>query len=269
MSKTATTSAVYTGRGITSRQDITVRVTPEKPGFGLRFLVRTGPDAAPVEIPARSEFVVNTLRNVTLGRDGVRLCIVEHILCALAVWGVDDASIEVDGPEIPLGDGSAKFWNEVFAAAGWEQRPVAAVRELNEPVICKKGDRTLMAIPDDTFSVTYLMDWNHPAIGKCWASWTPSAGLAHTEISDARTFGSMAEHQLLGIADQVVSLTADGFSHPLRWPDEPVRHKLLDLVGDLVLVGVNPLSWKARFISIKGGHEMDVELAKRLSAIVK
>jgi UDP-3-O-[3-hydroxymyristoyl] N-acetylglucosamine deacetylase len=263
MSKTIG-AAVYTGRGITSRQEITVRVTQQKAGHGLRFLVRSG-DASPVEIPARTEFVVNTLRNVTLGAQGVRLCIVEHVLCALAVWGVDDALIEVDGPEIPLGDGSAKFWNEVFAAAGWEPKSVEATRTLTEPIICKKGDRVLMAIPDDSFSVTYLMDWNHPAIGKCWSSWTPSAGLAHTEISDARTFGSLAEHQMLGIADEVVSLTTEGFSHPLRWPDEPVRHKLLDLVGDLVLAGVNPLSWKARFISIKGGHEMDVELAKKLS----
>ena len=69
---------------------------------------------------------------------------------------------------------------------------------------------------------------------------------------------------MLGLVDQVVSLTAEGFSEPLRWPNEPVRHKLLDLVGDLALAGVNPLSWKARFISIKGGHELDVEMAKRL-----
>jgi UDP-3-O-[3-hydroxymyristoyl] N-acetylglucosamine deacetylase len=260
-------AAVFKGRGITSRRDITVRVSQSAPGSGLRFVVTDGEKKA--EIPAIASSVVNTLRNVTLGGGGVRLCIVEHILCALAVWGVDDAVIEVDGPELPLGDGGAKFWNEAFAAAGWEARPVAATRELPEPVIVKKGDRVLMAIPDNDVSFTYLMDWNHPAIGRVWATWAPSSGLPHTEISDARTFGSMAEHQLLGIADEVVSLTPEGFSHPLRWPDEPVRHKILDVIGDLVLAGVNPLSWKARFISIKGGHELDVELAKRLSEFVK
>ena len=132
---------------------------------------------------------------------------------------------------------------------------------------CLQTIRAEMAVPDDSFSVTYLMDWNHPAIGKCWQTWTPDQSLE--EIIDPRTFGSMQEHQLLGIADEVVSLTADGFTQPLRWPNEPVRHKLLDVVGDLALAGVNPLSWKARFISIKGGHEMDVDMAKRLAAFVQ
>jgi UDP-3-O-[3-hydroxymyristoyl] N-acetylglucosamine deacetylase len=265
MSKTID-SALYTGRGITSRKDITVRVEPQKAGHGINFVVQS--EEAVVTIPARADHVVNTLRNVTLGKDGVRLCIVEHILCALSLWGLDDVAVHIDGPEIPLGDGSAKFWNEVFASAGWEAKKVEATRVLPEPVTITKGDRLLIAIPADTFSVTYLMDWNHPAIGRCWQSWSPSA-CEHTEISNARTFGSMAEHQLLGIADEVVSLTPEGFSQPLRWPDEPVRHKLLDLVGDLALAGVNPLSWKARFISIKAGHEMDVEMAKKLSTFLK
>ena len=107
------------------------------------------------------------------------------------------------------------------------------------------------------------MDWNHPAIGKQWHTWEPSAD--HSEIAEARTFGSMQEHELLGITEEVVSLTANGFSQPLRWPNEPVRHKILDLIGDLALVGVNPLSWRGRFISVKGGHEMDVELARALA----
>jgi UDP-3-O-[3-hydroxymyristoyl] N-acetylglucosamine deacetylase len=254
-------SAVYTGRGITSGKDIRVEAIPKPPGHGIVFELSTTSGAA-VTIPARADFVVNTLRNVVLGVGTDRLCIVEHFMCAATLWGADDLLVKVDGPEMPLGDGSSKFWNEVFAEAGWQTKPVEATRTLPETIVCKKGDRVLMAIPDDAFSVTYLMDWNHPAIGKCWTSWSPST--PHTDISEARTFGSLQEHQMLGLVDQVVSLTAEGFSEPLRWPNEPVRHKLLDLVGDLALAGVNPLSWKARFISIKGGHELDVEMAKRL-----
>lgn len=100
-------------------------------------------------------------------------------------------------------------------------------------------------------------------IGKTWQSWSAKSDVR--DISDARTFGSEKEHSVLGITD-VVSITESGFSKELRWKDEPVRHKLLDLLGDLVLAGVNPLRWKARFISIKGGHEMDVEMARKLSA---
>lgn len=254
-------NAVYTGRGITSRKDIRIECELQSSGHGIVF------DVNGTQIEAVTDNVVNTLRNVTLGKDGTRLCIVEHILCAAALFGLDDLLIRVDGPEIPLGDGSSKFWIEMFEAAGWEPKATAATRTLPETVVCSKGDRALIAIPADEFSVTYLLDWNHPAIGKIWQTWSPATD--SNEISHARTFGSMAEHQMLGIADEVVSLTPEGFSQPLRWPDEPVRHKLLDLVGDLVLAGVNPQSWKARFISIKGGHEMDVQMSKRLREFLK
>jgi UDP-3-O-[3-hydroxymyristoyl] N-acetylglucosamine deacetylase len=110
------------------------------------------------------------------------------------------------------------------------------------------------------------MDWNHPMIGKRWHSWSPEQGI--DELTVCRTFGSMKEHQMLGLADDVVSMTDDGFSKPLHFADEPVRHKLLDLIGDLALVGFNPLRLKARFISIKGGHEMDVELVKNLATLL-
>ncbi len=259
-------SAVLIGRGITSRQDIRVEVVPQSAGHGIIFELATA-DGGKVLIPATADHVVNTLRNVVIGVGPTRLCIVEHFMCAASIWGLDDILVKVDGPEMPLGDGSARLWKKMFVDAGWDPKPVTATRELPEPIMCKKGDRVLMAVPDDSFSVTYLMDWNHPAIGKCWQTWTPDQSLE--EIIDPRTFGSMQEHQLLGIADEVVSLTADGFTQPLRWPNEPVRHKLLDVVGDLALAGVNPLSWKARFISIKGGHEMDVDMAKRLAAFVQ
>lgn len=258
-------SAVYTGRGITSGRDIRVEAIIKPAGHGIVFEL-TDADGQAVLVPACADYVVNTLRNVVLGIDSTRLCIVEHFMCAASLWGLDDLLVKIDGPEVPLGDGSAKFWNEVFVGTGWQPRKVEATRTLPETVVCKKGDRVLLAIPDDSFSVTYLMDWNHPAIGKCWTSWTPTE--SGTDISEARTFGSLMEHQMLGIADQVVSLTADGFSEPLRWPNEPVRHKLLDLIGDLALAGVNPLSWKARFISIKGGHELDVQMAARLRTFV-
>lgn len=254
--------ASYTGRGITSRRDITVEAEQREAGHGIVFELPKPDGSGVVLVPAVASSVVNTLRNVTLGRDGVRLCIVEHFLCAAALWGLDDMYVRIDGPEFPLGDGSSRFWIQMFKDAGWEPKPVAATRELLVPITYKKGDRVLMAVPDDSFSVSYLMDWNHPLIGRCWYTWTPASPIE--DIADARTFGSMQEHQLLGIADEVVSMTETGFSQPLRWPDEPVRHKILDVVGDLVLAGVNPLSWKARFISIKGGHEMDVELARQL-----
>jgi UDP-3-O-[3-hydroxymyristoyl] N-acetylglucosamine deacetylase len=252
----------FTGRGLTSRQDVTVEIRKAEPGAGIIFELKR--DKNIVAVPARSEYVVNTLRNVVLGRDGIRLCIVEHFLCAASLWGLNDLIVCVDGMEMPLGDGSAGFWLDLFEGAGWQRQPVEASIELKEKIVLTKGDRLLMAVPDQSFSASYMMDWDHPKIGKRWQTW--DAERNPREIADARTFGWLKDHQLLGLDKDVVSLTADGFTHPLRYEDEPVRHKLLDLIGDLTLSGVNPLAIKARFVSIKAGHELDVELAKELAA---
>lgn len=255
----------YQGRGITSRQDIGVSLFEAEPGTGIVFVIKNaeGGDDDKVLLPARAEYVVNTLRNVVLGQGKSRLCLVEHILCAVALAGIDDLYIEVNGPEVPLGNGSGDLWMELFEAAGLKKTPPQATIELKETVVINRKDRSLIAIPDETFSVSYLMDYKHPKIGRVWRSWTPAEGV--DEILNARTFGSLAEHKMLGLENDVVSMTEDGFTMDLRFDDEPVRHKLLDLVGDLMLCGTNPLKIKARFISIKGGHEMDVEMAKRLS----
>jgi UDP-3-O-[3-hydroxymyristoyl] N-acetylglucosamine deacetylase len=254
----------FTGKGMTSRQQVSVDVKAGSPGCGVRFFVRNPKTADEfVELPARASTVVNTLRNVTLGKDGVRLCIVEHFLAAISLWGLEDLDVTVDGPELPLADGSANFWIDLLQNSSIPRQTDNLVRvDLKEPVSISKGDRSLVAIPDTKFSVTYMMDWDHPAIGKRWQSWDQSMSIS--DIADARTFGMLNEHQMLGLTEDVVSLTADGFTHPLRFPDEPVRHKLLDLIGDLTLIGINPLRVNARFISIKAGHELDVQLAAKL-----
>jgi UDP-3-O-[3-hydroxymyristoyl] N-acetylglucosamine deacetylase len=252
-------------RGLTSKKEIATVVHEALPGTGILFVAAKA-DGGTVEIPARSEFVVNTLRNVVIGREGTRLCIIEHLMAAATFWGLEDLVVEIDGPELPLGDGSAAIWLDALKKIGVAKRTVSAEITLKEPFVVSKGDRSITAIPDDKFSVTYLMDWNHPAIGKRWHTWTATDECE--DISIARTFAPLKEHQLLGLENDVVSLTEDGFTMPLHFPDEPVRHKLLDLVGDLALIGFNPMKLKARFISIKGGHELDVELVKKLKQVI-
>lgn len=272
--------ATYCGPGITSKKDIRVNFFGAEPGTGVVFLFPVEgaeDDLSEAEsaggafvkdgmlhLPARSENVVNTLRNVVIGKGKHRICIVEHVLCAVALCGLNDLYIEVDGPELPLGNGSSDFWMEVLADAGLKKSLPEADLELSVPLSVERPGRSLLAVPAEKFSVTYLMDWNHPKIGRTWRSWEPSE--EPEAITSARTFGSLAEHKMLGLDKDVVSLTEDDFTMPLRFADEPVRHKLLDLIGDLMLAGVNPLRVKARFISIKGGHEMDVEMARKLSA---
>ncbi|CAN5618667.1 UDP-3-O-acyl-N-acetylglucosamine deacetylase [soil metagenome] len=255
----------YRGKGMTSKQEVLVEVYQAPPGSGITFLC-VNFEKELVAIPANASSVVNTLRNVVLGSGKTRLCIVEHFMCAVTLWGLDDLYVLVDGPEMPLADGSAQFWIELFKNAGIEQKSVVGDIELPEVVSVNKGDRSILAVPADSFSVTYLMDWKHPKIGQVWKSWEPSQD--PKIVYEARTFGMLKEHEMLGLVDDVVSITEDDFTMPLRSPDEPVRHKLLDLIGDLALVGVNPLRIKARFISTKGGHELDVDIAKKLLAVL-
>ncbi len=260
----------YKGRGATSKKEITVVIENGAAGKGINFSVldsRPEAKGAYINIPARAASVVNTLRNVVIGKDSVRLCIVEHVLCAVAIWGLEDVLITVNGPELPLGDGSALFFIDLLKSAGVERREVAADIELKETITVGSGDRMILAVPDSKFSLTYLMDWDHPKIGKRWQTFDSSK--APEEIASARTFASLKEHQMLGLADDSVSLTEDGFTKPLHFDDEPVRHKLLDFLGDLTLIGVNPMRVKAKFISIKGGHELDVQLARKLEALVQ
>jgi UDP-3-O-[3-hydroxymyristoyl] N-acetylglucosamine deacetylase len=257
----------YVGQGATSKQSISVSAFLGEPGTGIKFVVpnhkTTDKDKTSlIDIPARAEFVVNTLRNVVLGANGVRLCLVEHILAACALWGADDLILVVDGLEVPLDNGSAHIWIELFEKSGLARKTPACSIPLESPLFISKGDKQIIALPSDNFSITYMMDWPHPMIGKRWQTW--QNGSAINDIADARTFGRQAEQEMLGLGDGGVSLTNDGFSKPLLFEDEPVRHKLLDLLGDLTLCGVNPLSIKAQFISIKAGHELDVQMAAKL-----
>jgi UDP-3-O-[3-hydroxymyristoyl] N-acetylglucosamine deacetylase len=256
--------ASYEGTGLTSKQSVKVDLYQAPEGKGILFMLDS--PSGSIQVPANTTSVVNTMRNVVLGCGKTRVCIVEHFLCAASLWGLEDLYVVVDGPEMPLADGSAELWIEVFKKAGIAKRKIVCDITLPHLTEVSKGDRCILAVPDEKFSVTYLMDWNHPKIGKVWQSWDLTKEIE--EIYQARTFGMLKEHEMLGLANDVVSLTEDDFTMPLRFPDEPVRHKLLDLIGDLALVGVNPLRIKARFISIKGGHELDVELAKKLSLLL-
>jgi UDP-3-O-[3-hydroxymyristoyl] N-acetylglucosamine deacetylase len=256
----------YSGRGLSSRAAVEVAVYQSPKGSGITFSI-PNPQADPASsdarilIPASADYVVNTLRNTVLGQGSARLCIVEHFLAAAALWGCEDLFVQVDGAEMPLVDGSARFWMELFENSPIARKLPESSVVLKETVSVQEGDRQLLAIPAEKLTLSYLLDLPHPMIGKRWRSWNIDEHYA--EIAYARTFGSSKENELLGVQD-VVSFTESGFTKPLIYEDEPVRHKLLDLLGDLVLVGFNPLKLKAHVISIKGGHKLDVELAKRL-----
>ncbi|HEY0394028.1 MAG TPA: UDP-3-O-acyl-N-acetylglucosamine deacetylase [Candidatus Elarobacter sp.] len=255
----------FAGAGLHTGAPATVRVHPAPAGHGLRFRVN---DA--VEFPARAEHVVDTARATVLGKDGHTVSTVEHLLSALLGCGVDNALIEVHGPEIPVEDGSAKVFADKIDAAGLTTLHEARVRWIpTEPRVFRDGDKLLVVVPSSSFRVRMTVDYPAP-IGMQYveAEITPEAYRA--EVAPNRTFGFLHEVEALvkrglaqgGTLDNAVVFGPDGPLAPLRSPHEPARHKVLDLVGDFALLGAYP---QCEVIAIKSGHKLHCTAVRELS----
>jgi len=281
--------AIASGVGLHLGQHTTVRLVPEKVGVG-RYFVRTDlPNA--VAIPATVAHVVKTQLSTELavkakgngesndeGNDVPAVRTVEHCLAALSVLRVDNVRIEIDGPEVPLLDGSAREWVEAIAPVGLQaqsaDRPKPTV--LASPVSVFSGDSFVTAYPSEQLRFTYGIDFDLDAIGNQWHSWSPGAGLNANadsfvaEIAPARTFGLAYQIDYLrsqglikgGSLENALVCSAQGWVNPpLRFENEPARHKMLDLIGDLSLLGTLPT---AHYVAYKASHTLHVELARKL-----
>ncbi|MCT7966087.1 UDP-3-O-acyl-N-acetylglucosamine deacetylase [Laspinema sp. D1] len=249
-----------------------VKILPAAPGEG-RCFVRVDLPGCPV-IPARVDVVDQTTLSTELAIAEASVRTVEHLLAALMAMGVEDARIEVDGPELPLLDGSALSWVEAIAEVGLvpttpEKQP--EITPLSAAVSVYEGDAFVSAIPSPELRFSYGIDFPEPAIGKQWHSWSPSQSSFATEIAPARTFGLARQIEQLQAAGFIKGGSLDNalvcgetgwINPPLRFPNEPVRHKILDLVGDLSLLGPLPL---AHFIAYKASHKLHIQLVRALA----
>ncbi len=254
----------------------TVRVLPDSTGKG-RYFARTDLPGAPV-IPARLECVRQTMLSTELANGDASVRTVEHLLAALAAMGVDSARIEIDGPEVPLLDGSAKLWVEAIASVGLAEVGELAANDTQcpmphaqLPIWVREGDAFVAALPAAETRFSYAIDFELPAIGQQWYSWVLAPSSFAAEIAPSRTFGLAHQiDQLLarglikgGSLDNALVCGAEGWLNPpLRFANEPVRHKILDLVGDMSLLGKFP---KAHLIAYKASHNLHVQLARLLA----
>ncbi|HBE20492.1 MAG TPA: UDP-3-O-acyl-N-acetylglucosamine deacetylase [Cyanobacteria bacterium UBA11149] len=288
------------GIGLHSGILTNVKVLPAKPGEG-RYFVRVDLPESQI-IPAHVDAVCETTLSTELGNgaNSHRVRTVEHLLAGLAGSGVDDARIEIDGSEVPLLDGSANPWVEAIAkvgimgsedrlkkgqgagdrGGGEEEEKLTSLSfspsfSIEEPIWIYHGDAFVAAIPAPSLRFTYGIDFDVPAIGNQWYSWTPSQSSFADEIAPARTFGLL--HQIEGLRnrglikggslDNALVCDRQGWLNPpLRFSNEPVRHKLLDLVGDLSLLGTFPV---AHFLAYKASHNLHVQLARQISSLVR
>ena len=272
MLKTVARPVRFRGVGLHGGQPVSMSVLPAGAGAGIAFY-RT--DVAPEKalVPARYDLVIDTQLCTKLGNAaGTTVGTVEHIMAALAGAGVTDAVIELDGPEVPIMDGSSVVFVHEIVKAGLKPlgRTAEAIR-LRRPVGVIKDGRIATLKPADRFEMDFRIDFADPAIGRQSAEYVLTGDAFVSELSDCRTFGHLAEVEhlrKLGLArggslsnaivvDQGRVLNPEG----LRHSDEFVRHKMLDAVGDLALAGA-PIV--ARYSGVKAGHEMTNLLLRAL-----
>lgn len=252
---TLRTRFTYEGVGLHTGVPCRLAVEPAAAGTGLRF--RSGG----VDIPALADYVVETARATVIGSGGVTISTIEHLLAALFGMGVANAWIHVDGPEIPVADGSAKTWVELIRQAGIARQSEVRQRFVpTAPLFVREGDRALIVLPAAQFRVKFLADFA-PPIGTQYFDGEVTAEVFVREIASARTFGYLHEVQALldrglaqgGTLENALVFAPEGPLQEMRWPNEPVRHKVLDLIGDLALLG----SWpQCEIVAIKSGHKL-------------
>jgi UDP-3-O-[3-hydroxymyristoyl] N-acetylglucosamine deacetylase len=264
-----------TGIGLHSGAITKVRILPAQAGSG-RYFVRVDLPDNPI-IPAQVAAVSQTILSTQLGEGENSVRTVEHLLAALVAMGVNNAQIEIDGPEVPLLDGSAQIWAESIAKVGLSGQTGEEVSlVVQEPIWVREKDAFVAALPGEETRFTYGIDFDLPAIGNQWYSWSPNRneGFSHSsfalEIAPARTFGLLHQIEYLqksglikgGSLDNALVCGPDGWINPpLRFANEPVRHKILDLVGDLSLLGNLP---NAHYLAYKASHDLHIKLAQKI-----
>jgi len=258
------------GVGLHSGNQARVRLEPtDLPGFRVGWL--DGPDRGLHLLdPAQ---VAETQLCTALAIDERRLATVEHLLAALAGVGLSQVTILVEGHEIPLLDGSALPWVEAIAAAGLQQLgPRAALQALDSPITLQQGQSFATALPSDRPRLGAAIAFHQPAIGQQVFSLELTPQSFVEQIAPARTFGFRDQIEQLRAAGLIQgggldnALVCDGdhwLNPPLRFLDEPVRHKLLDLLGDLALVGLP----QAQVFAYRGSHGLHTALAAALARL--
>ena len=271
MPRQTTIGSSFTARGIgvhsNSPVNVAVHPAPAYTGYLFRRV-----DLNDFEIPAAPQYVAHVSYATTLMKSGVMIATVEHLLSALMGCGIDNAIIEVDSLEVPILDGSSQQWLSLIEQAGIVtlQAPRAFLKILKQHEV-REQNRSISIEPSDEFRITCEIDFPHPLIGCQRRELCLHNGNYAAEVAPARTFGFVEEIEQLkqnGLArgsslENAIGLTPDGILNPepLRFADEFVRHKILDLIGDLALCGM-PILGHVR--AVRSGHSLHTRLLSTL-----
>lgn len=275
MQTTIKSSVSFTGIGLHTGRAVRMTIHPASAEYGIWFRRTDIDDNRDTLIAARWDRVTDTQLNTRIeNADGVGVSTIEHVMAALAGCGVHNALIEIDGAEVPLLDGSSKAFVSAILSRGLRRldAPVRAIRIL-KPVTVRQGDAHATLMPSDGLKIEFHIDFDDAAIGQQSKSLNMANGAFIRELCDSRTFcrksdiDVMREQGLIlgGSVTSAVVVDGDAVVTPggLRHEDEPVRHKMLDALGDLTLAGAPVL---ARYVGYRAGHAMTNKLLRALFA---
>jgi UDP-3-O-[3-hydroxymyristoyl] N-acetylglucosamine deacetylase len=256
------------GVGLHSGAPVNLRILPAAAGTGIVFH-RTDLDNFPIEASGRN--VARVSYATSLMKKGVLISTTEHLLSAFIGMGIDNAIVELDNLELPILDGSAQPFVEMIQRAGIRpQRKTRTYLRIVREIELREGDKFIAIYPDEGYSVSYSINFPHPQIGKQTFQVMLSNGSYLEKIAAARTFGflhevdAMRQQGLIRGASMENAIVLDRnnvLNPPLRFPDEFVRHKVLDLIGDLALIGRQILG---AVVADRAGHAMHTALVSRL-----
>ena len=258
------------GVGLHSGQPVTLTLRPAPPNTGVVFVNRNGHAGA--SIAASVEHLVPTELCTAISGNGFQVKTIEHILAALAGLDIDNVYVEVDAGEVPVMDGSAAHFVRLIRSAGIvPQSRRQPYLKITRPLEVVDGDRRVRIEPSSTTKITYSIHYNHPLIQTQTYAYEHSAHAFEREIADARTFGFLQEVEALwarglgqgGNLDNTIVLSQDGILNEsgLRFANEFVRHKILDLIGDFSLLGV---PFIGHLIAERSGHAIHTRFVQQI-----
>ena len=253
------------GYGLMKNKYCNVTFFPSEEGK-IRYFVK-GREAFIADV----DNVISTEHCIVLGNKKSKAILTEHLTAALAFCGINSIDICMDEEEVPILDGSSKEWVELFQKTGIKKALFYKPQyyTVKEPVYFLNGKTSLVILPDKELFISYAVNYDHPDLKNSWINFSFKN---KKEIIEARTFGfykDLQKFQSLGFAkgvtqENTVGLLDNGYTTELRSVKEPVKHKILDLIGDLYLTGVNPLNLKAQILVKEAGHAVHIKTAKML-----
>lgn len=269
--------ASYSGIGIHTGKDVGIRFCPAKEGTGIIFK-RVDLPGQPL-IPASVEYVQDTSRSTTIGINGVRIHTVEHVLSAIKAYNIDNLIIEISNIEPPVGNGSADVFVDMIENVGvLEQVQTVPVLRVQKPIYWSENDIHLVALPYPGYRISYTLSYPESTtiLRAQYHSLIVNEDNFKKEIAPCRTFSLYKEISYLidkglikgGSLDNAVVIKEDAVLSKggLFFPDEMARHKILDLIGDLSLIGID---FHAHIIAVRSGHASNFALAKLLLTHLK